>query len=74
MKLSGLVTNIRVLEEKMEEAYVVNKLLRAVPTKFLQITSTIEQFGNLKEMYVEEMIGRMKTHEERVCRVAEGSG
>lgn len=42
MKLSGLVTNIRALGEKVEESYVVKKLLRAVPSKFLQITSTIE--------------------------------
>ena len=33
MKLSGLVTNIRALGEVIAEAYVVKKLLRAVPTK-----------------------------------------
>ena len=33
MKLNGLVTNIRALGEKMEEAYVVKKLLRSVPLK-----------------------------------------
>lgn len=42
MKLSGIVTNIRVLGETMEEASVVRKILRAVPDKFLQITSNIE--------------------------------
>lgn len=66
MKLVGIVTNIRSLGEKMEESYVVKKLLRAVPSKFLQIASTIEQFGNLEEMTVEETIGRLKAHEERV--------
>lgn len=47
LKLNGLVTNIRVLGEKVEEAYVVKKLLRAVPSKFFQIASAIKQFGNL---------------------------
>lgn len=47
MKLSGLVTNIRTLGEKIDEGYVVKKILRAAPTKFLQITSAIEQFGKL---------------------------
>ena len=42
MKLSGIVTNIRMLGETMAESYVVKKLLRAVPNKFLQIASTIE--------------------------------
>lgn len=47
MRLNGLVTKIRALGETIEEAYVVKKILRAVPTKFLQIASAIEQFGNL---------------------------
>ncbi|KAL8102842.1 hypothetical protein AgCh_027386 [Apium graveolens] len=50
MRLIGLVTNIRALGENIKETYVVKKLLRAVPTKFLQIASAIEQFGDLEEM------------------------
>lgn len=42
LKLNGLVTNIRALGEEIQETYVVKKLLRAVPAKFLQIASTIE--------------------------------
>lgn len=66
MKLNGLVTNIRALGEEMQESYVVKKLLRAMPTRFLQITSTMEQFGNLETMTVEEAIGSLKAHEERI--------
>ncbi|KAK1378600.1 DUF4219 domain-containing protein [Heracleum sosnowskyi] len=66
MKLNGLVTNIRALGEKVEETYVVKKMLRAIPSKFLQIASTIEQFGNLEIMSVEEVIGSLKAHEERL--------
>lgn len=66
MKLHGLVTNIKALGETMNEAYVVKKLLRAVPRKFLQITSTLEQFGDLETMTVEEAIGSLRAHEERV--------
>ncbi|KAL8131242.1 hypothetical protein AgCh_007242 [Apium graveolens] len=40
--------------EKVEEVNVVKKLLRAMPSKFLQIASTIEQFGDLDHMSVEE--------------------
>lgn len=35
MRLNGLVTNIRALGEEMAESYVVKKLLRDVPAKFL---------------------------------------
>lgn len=66
MKLSSIVTNIRVLGETMEEASVVRKILRAVPDKFLQIASNIEQFGDIKAMTVEELVGRLKAHEERM--------
>ncbi|XP_074352037.1 uncharacterized protein LOC141691197 [Apium graveolens] len=66
LKLNAVVTNIRALGEGVEESYVVKKLLRAVPNKFLQIASTIEQFENLESMMVEEAIGSLKAHEERL--------
>ena len=73
MRLNGLVTNIRALGEAMGEGYVVKKLLRSVPTKFLQIASAIEQFGNLDSMSVEEVIGSLRAHEERLKEPAESS-
>lgn len=65
LKMNGIVTNIRAICEEMSESYVVKKLLRAVPNKFLQITSTMEQFSDLEKMTVEETMGSLKTHEER---------
>ncbi|XP_074383271.1 uncharacterized protein LOC141724880 [Apium graveolens] len=64
MKMNGIVANIRALGEVIEENYLVKKLLRVVPTKFLQIASTIEQFGDLEKMSVEEAVGSLKAHEE----------
>lgn len=66
MRLNGLVTNIRALGEIIGDEYVVKKLLRAVPAKFLQIASAIEQFGDLEAMSVEEDMGSLKAHEERL--------
>nr|GEU94323.1 hypothetical protein [Tanacetum cinerariifolium] len=68
MKVNNIVSNVQALREKVEKAYVIKKLLRAVPSKFLQIASTIEQFVDLDNMTVEEVIGRLKAHEERVRR------
>ena len=62
----GLFARIRALGEPIGEEYVVKKILRAVPTKFLQIASTLEQFGNLDTMSIEEVIGSLKAHEERI--------
>ncbi|XP_074326571.1 uncharacterized protein LOC141664515 [Apium graveolens] len=66
MKLNGLVARIRALGKTIGEEYVVKKLLRAVPAKFLQIASAIEQFRNIETMSVEEVIGSLKAHEERL--------
>lgn len=66
VKINGVVSNIRALGEEVAESYVVKKLLRAVPSKYLQIASTLEQFGDLNAMTVEETIGALKTHEERL--------
>lgn len=64
-KLNGLVMNIRSLGEEMKESYVVKKLLRAVPERFLQIVSSIEQFGGVATMTIDEAVGSLKAHEER---------
>lgn len=74
LKMNGLFTNIRALGEEVFESYVVKKLLRSVPTKFLQITSTIEQFGDLDNMTVEEAVASLKADEERVKGKTESSG
>ncbi|XP_074348950.1 uncharacterized protein LOC141687552 [Apium graveolens] len=74
MKLAGLVTNIRELGEEIDECNVVKKLLRAVPIKFLQIASTIEQFGDLDTMTLEETVGSLKSHEERLKGTTDTGG
>lgn len=74
MKLNGLVSTIRALGEEMHESYVVKKLLRAVPSRFLQIASTIEQFGDLEKMTVEETVGSLQAHEERLKGQNETAG
>ncbi|XP_074363725.1 uncharacterized protein LOC141704380 [Apium graveolens] len=66
MKINGIVSNIRAIGEPVAESYVVKKLLCVVPSKFLQIASTLEQFGNLETMSLEEAIGALKAHEERL--------
>ncbi|XP_074373516.1 uncharacterized protein LOC141713846 [Apium graveolens] len=74
IKINGLVTNIRPLGEDMKEAYVVKKMLRAVSMIFLQIVSTMKQFGDLETMTVEEVIGSLKSHAERLNYQSDNSG
>ncbi|XP_074347495.1 uncharacterized protein LOC141686354 [Apium graveolens] len=46
LKLNVQVVKIRALGESIREEYVVKKILRAVPTKYRQIASALEQFRN----------------------------
>lgn len=41
LRMNGLVTSIHTLGEDIQESYVVKKMLRAMPLKFLQIVLTI---------------------------------
>lgn len=72
-KVGTIVNKIRELGEKMEDSYVVKRMLRSLPNKFLQIVSSIEQFADLNTMSVEELIGRLKAHEERMRTADDGN-
>lgn len=74
VKLTTIVKKICALGDKEEEGYVVKKFLRAVPPKFMQIASMIEQFDDFKTMTVEEVIGCLKAHEERIDNYSKGGG
>ncbi|KAL7582865.1 uncharacterized protein LOC111918053 [Lactuca sativa] len=65
-KVINIVSTLRMLADRVEESQVVKKLLRVVSSKLLQIASTLEQFGDLESMSVEEVIGRLKAYEERM--------
>lgn len=56
MKVNKVVSNIRSLDDIVKEDYVVKKLLRAVPSKFVKIAYLIEQFTDLDNMSFEEII------------------
>ena len=73
MRMNGLANNIRTLGENLPEEKVVKKLLRVVPSKYTQVAIAIEQLLDLKTMSLEELVGRLKTAEDR-CNADEGAG
>lgn len=54
VKVSNIMSNIRTLMELLKNHvwWLVKKLLRAIPPKFLQIASSLEQFRDLDVMTV----------------------
>nr|GEZ35734.1 zinc finger, CCHC-type [Tanacetum cinerariifolium] len=65
-KLTTLVNKAASLGHTMEDETLIRKLLNAVPNRYLQIVTSIEQYSDLSEMTLEEAIGRLKTYEERI--------
>ncbi|XP_078436630.1 uncharacterized protein LOC144707399 [Wolffia australiana] len=65
-KLSKVIAQRRTMGEKLEEGDVVAKLLRVTLAKFDSITSSIEQFGEMESMTLEEAVGALKIHEDKL--------
>ena len=66
MKFKTIVSGIRSLGDMVEKIFFVKKFLRAVLPRFMQIVTSIEQFNDLKNMSVAEVVGCFKVHEERL--------
>jgi hypothetical protein len=65
MRITNLVRNLKTLGESIDDVRVVKKFLRVVPPRFTQVVVSIEMFCHLKELTVEELIGRLRAAEER---------
>ena len=60
MKLTTIINNIHTLGNVVEEISVIKKFLRLVLPRFMQIVTSIEQFSDIKNISVEEVVGRPK--------------
>ena len=66
MKFTHIVSDLRNLGEVMEEKEVVRRFLRAMPAKFDALTLSLEQYGELDKMSLDEVIGSLTIHELRL--------
>ncbi|CAD6221564.1 unnamed protein product [Miscanthus lutarioriparius] len=66
MRITNLVANLRTLGETVEDACVVKKFLRVVPSRFTPVVVSIEMFCDIKTMKVEELVGRLRAAEDRL--------
>ncbi|XP_023636038.1 uncharacterized protein LOC111829953 [Capsella rubella] len=66
-KLSEISSKATSLGESIEETKIVKKFLKSLPMqKYIQISATLEQVLDLKTTSFEDIIGRIKTYEERI--------
>uniref|UniRef100_A0ACD5Z920 Uncharacterized protein n=1 Tax=Avena sativa TaxID=4498 RepID=A0ACD5Z920_AVESA len=63
-KLTTLVAEVRSLGETISDEAVIEILFNRVPSRFSDIVNTIEQWGDLSTMSVEEVVGRLAAYEQ----------
>jgi hypothetical protein len=65
MRITNLVTNIKSLDETLDDTRVDKKFLRVVPPGFNQVAVSIEMFCDVKTLSVEDLVGRLRAAEDR---------
>ena len=65
-RLYSIFTKLRALGEKVPENEIVSKLLCATPERFDHLTSSMEQFRGIDDMSLEEAIGSLMGHEDKI--------
>ena len=58
-----IISKLRDLGEQLEEKEAVAKLLRSMPVKYDSLTFSLEQFGNIRGLSVDEVIRSLRVHE-----------
>ena len=75
MKFMHIVSDLKNLRDMMDERKMVRRLLRATPLKFDSLMLSLEQYGDLDKVSLDEVIGSLIVHElrlkERESRVEE---
>jgi hypothetical protein len=61
-----LVNAMKGLVEKIEEASLVQKILRSLPDRFNPKVSSIEELNDLKSMPFDQLIGKLNAYEMRI--------
>lgn len=65
MRITNLVGNLKTLGETVEDIRVVKKFLRVAPPRFTQVVVNIEMFCDLKKLTIDDLIGRLRSAEDR---------
>lgn len=66
IKLSKIVNQMRKFRDDMTEQKVVEKILRSLPRKYEQIVAAIEEANDLSDFTVDELLGSLYCHEDRL--------
>ena len=58
-----IISELRDLGERLEEKEAVAKLLQSMPVTYDSLTFSLEQFGNMRGLSIDEVIRSLRVHE-----------
>jgi len=67
-KVISLVHQMRRNGENIDHVRVMEKILRSIDLKFDHVVVAIEESKNLKDLTVEELMGSLQAHEQKIDR------
>ncbi|KAH9292372.1 hypothetical protein KI387_042442, partial [Taxus chinensis] len=68
-----IVNQMRTNGDIVEDHRIIEKVLRSLPVRFDPVVVAIEESKDLKQMSVDELMGSLQTHEQRMSRSASSS-
>lgn len=72
-RISVTINNMRIFGEEISDQKIVEKILRSLPPKFDHVVTAIEESKDLTTYSLNELMGSLLAHEERMNRSVEKS-
>ncbi|XP_062151928.1 uncharacterized protein LOC133860318 [Alnus glutinosa] len=69
-RLLVIVNGLKRNNEKLDDIQVVEKVLRSISSKFEHVVVAIEEFKDLENLTIEELLGSLQAHEQRMQKNA----
>lgn len=69
--VSIIINQIIGYEDTIENKKIVQKILRCMPAKYEQVVAAIEESKDLLELSLDELMGSLEAHEEKMSRFIE---
>jgi hypothetical protein len=68
LRVEELVNAMKALGEKIEETFLVQKILRSLPDRFNSKVSAIEELNYLKTLDFDQLLGTLIAYEMRIVK------
>ncbi|XP_066391662.1 uncharacterized protein [Miscanthus floridulus] len=65
MRITNLVATLKSLDETVDDPHVIKNFLCVLSSYFNQVAVSIEMFCDMKTLLVEDLVGRLRTAEDR---------